>query len=68
MGWLFGDDEQDGGTEKKTGVAARDSSRFEMLSTDEKFLEYSKTLAELSPLDECYHIVRFMKTIIGVQS
>ncbi|XP_064611789.1 LOW QUALITY PROTEIN: protein brambleberry-like [Liolophura sinensis] len=57
MGWLFGDDEQDGGTEKKTGIAARDSSRFEMLSTDEKFLEYSKTLAELSPLDECYHIV-----------
>ncbi|KAK3104672.1 hypothetical protein FSP39_007514 [Pinctada imbricata] len=50
--WLFGDGT--GGT-----AIVSQGTKFEVLSTDEKFLKYATALAELSPLDACYHIVVF---------
>ena len=52
--WLFG---------KKTAESSESDdakepiTRFEVLSTDEKFLDFATALADLSPLDSCYHIV-----------
>ena len=51
--WLFGtEDEQAKDVPfKKSGI------RFEVLSTDEKFLDFAKTLTDLTPLDACYQLV-----------
>ncbi|KAL8622670.1 hypothetical protein ACOMHN_009304 [Nucella lapillus] len=52
--WLFGE-------RKTVSHESTDSeeplTRFEVLSTDEKFLDFATTLADLSPLDACYHVV-----------
>ncbi|BFZ23059.1 hypothetical protein BsWGS_26097 [Bradybaena similaris] len=51
--WLFGD----GKAEASDETSVSDSIRFEVLSADEKFLEFAKTLNDMSPLDACYNIV-----------
>ena len=52
--WLFGKDS----TESSESDDSKEPiTRFEVLSTDEKFLDFATTLADLSPLDACYHIV-----------
>uniref|UniRef100_A0A0B7ARD3 Protein brambleberry n=1 Tax=Arion vulgaris TaxID=1028688 RepID=A0A0B7ARD3_9EUPU len=52
--WLFGD----GKVEATGDVAGPDSSvRFEVLSSDEKFLDFAQSLNDMSPLDACYNIV-----------
>ena len=55
MEWLFGS-----GDEKKNEVEDKEDTspiRFEVLSTDEKFLDFAVTLKEMSSLDACYNIV-----------
>ncbi|XP_041377242.1 protein brambleberry-like [Gigantopelta aegis] len=51
--WLFGTEEEqaENAPFKKSGI------RFEVLSTDEKFLDFAKTLTDLTPLDACYQLV-----------
>ncbi|GFN96069.1 protein brambleberry-like isoform x1 [Plakobranchus ocellatus] len=50
--WLFGENSKDvpQSSDEKT-------IRFEVLSSDEKFLDFARTLNDLSPLDACYNIV-----------
>ncbi|XP_005101161.1 protein brambleberry [Aplysia californica] len=64
--WLFGAGE---GGEKAAGTLGgenRTPIRFEVLSSDEKFLDFAQTLTDLSPLDACYNIVIYsLKTKCG---
>ncbi|XP_048250366.1 protein brambleberry-like isoform X2 [Haliotis rufescens] len=54
--WLFGSDSQ----KKENGDVKQGSgARFEVISTDEHFLEFAKTLKDLSTLDACNQIVVF---------
>ncbi|XP_046582949.1 LOW QUALITY PROTEIN: protein brambleberry-like [Haliotis rubra] len=54
--WLFGSDSQ----QKENGDVKQGSgARFEVISTDEHFLEFAKTLKDLSTLDACNQIVVF---------
>jgi hypothetical protein len=53
--WLFGKSSDGSGGSSDT---KEPTTRFEVLSTDEKFLDFATTLADLSPLDACYHVVR----------
>lgn len=52
--WLFGQE-----TQTDVDSALSKNVKFEIVSTDEKFLQLANTLTEMSPLDSCYHIVVF---------
>ena len=54
--WLFGTEEADNAN-KASGGEDEPPIRFEVLSSDEKFLDFAQTLRDLSPLDTCYNIV-----------
>ena len=56
--WLFGEDHKDAPEEKQS-----EEIRFEVLSSDEKFLDFARTLHDLSPLDACYNIVSIFKSL-----
>lgn len=49
-GWLFGPDTDIDKSFSK-------NVKFEVVSTDKKFLKFASELNEMSPLDSCYHIV-----------
>lgn len=52
--WLFGTQP----TKLTENPDAKEpTTRFEVLSTDEKFLDFATVLVDLSPLDACYHVV-----------
>ncbi|XP_071146919.1 protein brambleberry-like [Mytilus edulis] len=51
-GWLFGPDTDIDKSFSK-------NVKFEVVSTDKKFLKFASELNEMSPLDSCYHIVVF---------
>lgn len=50
--WLFAKE-----STTKISDAKEPIARFEVLSSDDKFLDLASTLEDLSPLDKCYHIV-----------
>ncbi|KAK7094027.1 protein brambleberry-like [Littorina saxatilis] len=52
--WLFGSEKTKA---SENGDSEEPITRFEVLSADEKFLDFATTLADLSPLDACYHVV-----------
>ena len=52
-GWLFG-------PEADIEKALAKNVKFEVVSTDKKFLKFASELSELSPLDSCYHIVSIL--------
>ncbi|CAL1531063.1 unnamed protein product [Lymnaea stagnalis] len=54
--WLFGDGKDTGQASTET-EEIKPTIRFEVLSSDEKFLDYARTLSDMSPLDACYNIV-----------
>ncbi|XP_062578041.1 protein brambleberry-like [Saccostrea cucullata] len=51
--WMFGDDTQ----HNADNALKKSSSKFEIVSTDTKFLKLASELTDMSPLDACYHIV-----------
>ncbi|XP_048769489.1 protein brambleberry-like [Ostrea edulis] len=51
--WLFGDHVQ----HIVDSSLSKSGAKFEVVSTDEKFLKFASTLTDMSPLDACYHIV-----------
>lgn len=51
--WLFGDH----GQHIVDSSLSKSGAKFEVVSTDEKFLKFASTLTDMSPLDACYHIV-----------
>ncbi|KAK3705501.1 hypothetical protein RRG08_041375 [Elysia crispata] len=53
--WLFGESDTKDVPENEQENDER--IRFEVLSSDEKFLDFARTLNDLSPLDACYNIV-----------
>ncbi|RUS82974.1 hypothetical protein EGW08_009259, partial [Elysia chlorotica] len=53
--WLFGDSDNNDVSENEQ--KNEETIRFEVLSSDEKFLEFASTLNDLSPLDACFNIV-----------
>ncbi|XP_025082982.1 protein brambleberry-like isoform X2 [Pomacea canaliculata] len=54
--WLFGK-EKAGSSDNEAENGKEPIIRFEVLSSDEKFLDFATTLSDLSPLDACYHVV-----------
>ena len=52
--WLFGKETAES---SESDDSKEPITRFEVLSTDEKFLDFATALTDLSPLDACYHIV-----------
>ncbi|XP_059146093.1 protein brambleberry-like [Physella acuta] len=55
--WLFGDGTDQANQDHSTENQNENPIRFEVLSADEKFLDYARTLSDMSPLDACYNIV-----------
>lgn len=51
--WLFGDHHQN----VVDKALSESGAKFEVVSTDEKFLKFANELNDMSPLDACYHIV-----------
>ncbi|XP_061189531.1 protein brambleberry-like [Saccostrea echinata] len=51
--WMFGDDTQ----HNVDKALKKSSAKFEVVSTDTKFLKLASELTDMSPLDACYHIV-----------
>lgn len=51
--WLFGDHHQN----VVDKALSQSGAKFEVVSTDEKFLKFANELNDMSPLDACYHIV-----------
>lgn len=51
--WLFGDHHQ----YVVDKALSESGAKFEVVSTDEKFLKFANELNDMSPLDACYHIV-----------
>lgn len=58
--WLFGK-EKAGSSDNEAENGKEPIIRFEVLSSDEKFLDFATTLSDLSPLDACYHVVSVHK-------
>lgn len=58
--WLFGDHKQSV-VDKALGERG---AKFEVVSTDEKFLKFANELTDMSPLDACYHIVSLISHLL----